>query len=153
MQKGIGDESGEIFHVHLLKDPAFVGKNRLSVDAQLLGNLGLCHSLNHVLHDLKQRIIWGIQQEYAHSISFLGVGGRKITRDLIYVARFVFLENYRYYCEHNLFDYPHKEWRMCLMGAVIPLLMMRLPVFCKAYQDRLNATMRAPLEKAVEKDE
>ena len=42
--------------------------------------------------------------------TFYAVGGHKIFRDNIYAGmRFVFQADYRYYCEHGMFDFPQAE--------------------------------------------
>jgi hypothetical protein len=104
-----------------------------------------------MLEGLAGRIVWGLDNGYRRPVSFLGVGGHKIMRDLTYMARFVFLENYKYYRKHDLFDFPHKMRMMRFMGHVIPPL-MAIPAFRKRYQRNLNQTMVAPLVKAVDEN-
>ncbi|MDD3989494.1 MAG: NAD(P)H-dependent oxidoreductase [Bacteroidales bacterium] len=46
---------------------------------------------------------------YQKSINFLGWGGIKIFRDLIYSMRGVVGEDHRFYKKHGLYDFPQKE--------------------------------------------
>lgn len=41
--------------------------------------------------------------------TFLGVGGHKIFRDLVYAQKPLFREDYRFYSEHGLLDFPQSD--------------------------------------------
>jgi multimeric flavodoxin WrbA len=104
-----------------------------------------------LLSDLSNRIIWGLETNYKQPVSFLGTGGRKLLRDINFVAGFIFVENFRYYKEHDLFDFPHSEWKMRLTGVLLRKL-LKLPGFRRKFQAQMNAKMLEPLENAVERN-
>jgi hypothetical protein len=52
-------------------------------------------------------ILWGIKHgKYTRPKTFLGVGGHKVFRDLIYTYQIIFPQDYSYYKKHKLFDWP-----------------------------------------------
>jgi hypothetical protein len=64
--------------------------------------------------------------------------------------RFVFQADYRYYCDHGLFDFPQAELKTRLLNAVfVPLV--RFPGFRKKMFADMKHHMIEPF-KAVLKD-
>ena len=58
--------------------------------------------------------------------NFLGVGGLKIFRDLVYENRGVLSADHRFYRDHGLYDYPQSRWgKRLFMEAV--LMSKRVP--------------------------
>ncbi len=107
---------------------------------------------NHItglLHALSLRVMDGLRNGVRRPPSFLGVGGKKILRDINFFTRFIFTENHRYYTEHGLFEFPHSQRMMRIMGRIIPPL-MRIEGFKKKFQAGMNEKMLAPLRKAAE---
>jgi multimeric flavodoxin WrbA len=102
-----------------------------------------------LLTALADRLSWGLENAFVRPPMFPGVGGKKILRDLNFFTRFIFTENYRYYREHDLFDFPHSQRMMRLMGRIIVPL-MRIGAFRRRFQSKMNDNMLAPLKKAVE---
>ncbi len=52
-------------------------------------------------------MLWGIENDkYAGPKTFLGVGGHKVFRDLIYTYQIIFQQDYSYYKREKLFDWP-----------------------------------------------
>jgi multimeric flavodoxin WrbA len=102
-----------------------------------------------LLHALADRIMEGLEHGVRRPPSFLGVGGKKILRDINFSTRFIFTENHRYYTRHGLFDFPHSRRTMRLMGRIIVPL-MRIEGFRKRFQAGMNEKMLAPLKKAAE---
>jgi multimeric flavodoxin WrbA len=101
-----------------------------------------------LLSALSDRMIHGLENGIRRPPSFLGVGGHKILRDINFFTRFIFTENYRYYREHGLFDFPHDQRMMRLMGRIIPPL-MRIGGFRKKFQAQMNENMIKPLREAL----
>ncbi len=102
-----------------------------------------------LLSALSDRIMAGLENGARRPPTFLGVGGRKILRDINFFTRFVFTENHRYYTKHDLFDFPHSQRTMRIVGRIIPPL-MRIKGFRKRFQSQMNEKMIAPLKKALE---
>ncbi len=102
-----------------------------------------------LLWAFSDRIMEGLEHGVRRPPSFLGVGGKKILRDINFFTRFIFTENHRYYTKHGLFDFPHSQRMMRLMGLIIVPL-MRIGGFRKRFQAGMNEKMLAPLKKAAE---
>ena len=107
-------------------------------------------SITRSIQFFAQQLVWAIDNQYAKPVSFLGVGGHLLLRDLNFLARFVFVENYKYYKQHKLLDFPQKQLKMRLVGLIIPVL-LKMPGFRKKYLRNLNATMTKPLISASKK--
>ncbi len=104
-----------------------------------------------LLRDFADRIMWGIENRYKKPTTFLGVGGHKILRDINFFTRFIFLENHKYYAEHDLFDFPHSQRQMRVMGRILPPL-LKITSFRKKFQAQMNENMIAPLKKVVKEE-
>jgi multimeric flavodoxin WrbA len=102
-----------------------------------------------LLQTLSLSVMEGLQHGVRRPPSFLGVGGKKILRDINFFTRFIFTENHRYYTKHGLFEFPHSQRMMRIMGRIIPPL-MRIDGFKKKFQAGMNEKMLAPLRKAAE---
>jgi multimeric flavodoxin WrbA len=87
--------------------------------------------LDALLDTMAGRLMQGAETGYIPPHTFYAVGGHKIFRDNIYRGmRFVFQADYRYYCEHGMFDFPRADLKTRLLNAIfIPLT--RIPGFRK----------------------
>jgi multimeric flavodoxin WrbA len=81
--------------------------------------------------------------------TFYAIGGHKIFRDSIYGGmRFVFQADYRYYCEHGMFDFPQAHLKTRLLNAIlIPLT--RIPGFRKKVFADMKHHMIEPFETVL----
>lgn len=101
-----------------------------------------------LLRDLAARLLLNIEDGAQVQPTFLGVGGHKIFRDLIYRLRFVFRADYRFYRRHGLFDYPQRDLRRRLQTAFLSLL-TAFPPTRPAFYRALTARMAASHRKIV----
>lgn len=87
--------------------------------------------LDALLDTMAQRLLACAEITYIPPQTFYAVGGHKIFRDSVYGGmRFVFQADYRYYCEHGLFDFPQADLKTRLANALfIPLT--KIPWFRK----------------------
>lgn len=67
--------------------------------------------LEGLLRNSAERLSQAALAKYQKSVNFLGVGGIKIFRDLIYGMRGVVGDDHRFYKEHGLYDFPQKDLR------------------------------------------
>jgi hypothetical protein len=74
---------------------------------------------------------------------FPAVGGHMILRDLVYEARFLFREDYRYYKSHGLFDYPQNKIGNNIANAIIYSL-MSVPGVRKVFEQNIAKGQLAP---------
>lgn len=67
------------------------------------------HYLENLLRYSANRLSQATLTNYQKSINFLGWGGMKIFRDLIYSMRGVVGDDHRFYKKHGLYDFPQKD--------------------------------------------
>ncbi|MEG2010088.1 MAG: iron-sulfur protein [Oscillospiraceae bacterium] len=84
--------------------------------------------------------------------NFLGVGGMKIFRDLIYVMRGLMRADHKFYKKNGIYDFPQKKrgtiLKMQFLGALT-----RLPGAQKHMGNKMNEGMVAPYRKIIEKQQ
>ncbi|MBU4199430.1 MAG: NAD(P)H-dependent oxidoreductase [Verrucomicrobia bacterium] len=102
-----------------------------------------------LLKDLAARLLRHVEEHTPVQPTFLGVGGHKIFRDLIYELRFVFKADYLFYAKHGLFDYPQKNIRKRLQTGFFSLL-TAIPAFRPAFYRMANSKMLEPYQKVVD---
>ena len=51
-----------------------------------------------------------METRYTPPQNFLGVGGMKIFRDLIYMMRGLMRADHKYFKSHGQYDFPQKQW-------------------------------------------
>lgn len=71
---------------------------------------------------------------YQKSVNFLGVGGIKIFRDLIYSMRGVVGDDHRFYKKNGLYDFPHKDLGKELFNLGMGLAFKSKTVRMQAYE-------------------
>ncbi len=106
--------------------------------------------LDALLGAMAENLVQGAETGYIPPHTFYGVGGHKIFRDFIYVrSKFVFQADYRYFAAHNMFDFPHAEYKNRVLNAVlIPLT--RIPGFRKKVFSDMKYHMTAPFLSVLE---
>jgi multimeric flavodoxin WrbA len=76
--------------------------------------------LDALLDSLAGRLVQGAATGYIPPQTFYAVGGHKIFRDAVYGRmRFVFQADYRYYCEHGMFDFPQADLKTRCMNVIL----------------------------------
>lgn len=89
--------------------------------------------LQALVADLAARTDRAARAKYQKGVNFLGVGGIKIFRDLIYGMRGVVRDDHRFYRERGLYDFPQrnlpKQAFNLVMGAAFTLKPVREQAF------------------------
>ncbi len=94
---------------------------------------------------LAEDLNWAAEKNHDKPATFLGVGGRKVFRDLIYKTRFIFMADHRFYKAHDHYDFPQKDIKFRVINAVVPP-MMKIPTIRKRMQQDFNKYMIKPFE-------
>lgn len=101
-----------------------------------------------LLKGLGDQIEWGIEAGFSRPPSFLGVGGHKVFRDLIYSMRGVLKADHEFYKENHLYDFPYKDYKSFALNLMFSS-MGRIPsIRSKMYKEG-NKRMISPLEKVL----
>ena len=89
--------------------------------------------LEMLLQELAGRLARAVAAQYQKSVNFLGLGGIKIFRDLIYSMRGVVKDDHRFYKERGLYDFPQRDLSKqvfnVFMGAAFRFKPVRLQAF------------------------
>lgn len=128
----------------LLEARAQVGGNFLAGVASDEGdadaNIGL----------LSNTLCFALEHQYCPPQNFLGVGGMKIFRDLIYMMRGLMRADHKFFKSHGQYDFPQKKWRtswaMYLVGAL-----MRNKKLKAKMGGKMNEGMIGPYKKVLDK--
>lgn len=99
---------------------------------------------------MAQDMCWGMENRFVMPDNFLGVGGHKVFRDLIYNMGFIFRADHRYYKQKGLYDFPQKDYKARMMNIFLgPLL--TIPQVRKGFMDKAKEGMLMPFQKVMDK--
>lgn len=90
--------------------------------------------LEGLLRDTANRLARASAAGYQKSVNFLGLGGMKIFRDLIYSMRGVVKDDHRFYKEKGLYDFPQKDIGKEMFNLGMGLAFMLKPVRIQAFE-------------------
>ena len=102
------------------------------------------------IDDLAKTLNYAIEKSYTPPQNFLGVGGKKIFRDLIWLMRGMMKADHNFYKKNGIYDFPQKSKgtviKMYLVGALISS-----PKIKAKMGNSMNEGMIAPYKKVIEK--
>jgi multimeric flavodoxin WrbA len=127
----------------LLEARAQVGGNFLAGVATDEGDL------NANIEKLSATLSYALETRYTPPQNFLGVGGMKIFRDLIYMMRGLMREDHKFFKSHGQYDFPQKQWRTSWKMYLVGALMRNKTLRAKA-GDKFTEGMVGPYKKAIE---
>jgi len=81
--------------------------------------------------------------------TFLGVGGQKVLRDLVYGLKGIFREDHIFYSAKGLYDFPQKNWGQRMFNFIVWLL-NHVPVIRKKLYESAVKEMVKKHKKVVE---
>ena len=81
--------------------------------------------------------------------NFLGVGGMKIFRDLIYQMRGFMRADHKFFKSHGQYDFPQKKWPMSLAMYLVGAMIANPKVHAKM-GSQMNEGMLMPYKKVLE---
>lgn len=97
---------------------------------------------------LAENLSYAITYKFNKPANFLGVGGSKIFRDLVYMMRGMMRADHKFYKEHNQYDFPQKHkvmsMAMYLVGAMLGSDKIRAKM-----GNKMNEGMLMPYEKIL----
>lgn len=115
--------------------------------------IGDSDRLNGLITGLAGRLVSAANSGYIRSMTFMGVGGRKIFRDDMWgKLRFPFVSDYRYYRKHGLLTFPQETDRKHRMAGAVLTLLARIPSMRKRiYGTMIKTEIVKPLAQALER--
>ena len=98
---------------------------------------------------LAATVAYAMEKQYTPPQNFLGVGGMKIFRDLIYMMRGMMRADHKFFKSHGQYDFPQKKWKTSLMMYLVGWMMGNRKLKAKM-GDKMNEGMIGPYRKVVE---
>jgi len=99
-----------------------------------------------LLSALASKTMWALEQKPQRPVSFLGVGGMKVFRDLIYVVRGLMQEDHRFYKRHGLYDFPQRQ-----IGKMLTYALTGIALRSKRVRKQASARMREAMLKRYDR--
>lgn len=127
----------------LLEARAQVGGNFLAGVATDEGDLAAA------INQLSATLAYAMETRYTPPQNFLGVGGMKIFRDLIYMMRGLMRADHRFFQSHGQYDFPQKQWKTSWKMYLVGWLMRNKKLKAKA-GSKFTEGMVGPYRKAIE---
>ena len=127
----------------LLEARAQVGGNFLAGVATDEGDL------EAAINQLSTTLAYAMETRYTPPQNFLGVGGMKIFRDLIYMMRGLMRADHRFFQSHGQYDFPQKQWKTSWKMYLVGWLMRNKKLKAKA-GSKFTEGMVGPYRKAIE---
>ncbi len=128
----------EVSHCHRL---GIVSDDNL--DAKMIGK--------HINNMVKTVEHWVANEEWTTGQTFLGVGGHKVFRDLVYHYRGVMTADYKFYKEKKLLDFPTRNFSQRLFGFL--LLTMKKIFKLKLKPKEMNEQRLKPFKNLLAKEQ
>ena len=100
---------------------------------------------------LSSKLDYALQKKLLLPQNFLGVGGLKIFRDLVYVMRGLMKQDHKFYKKHGMYDFPQKEISTILKMKLVGML-LSMPFAYKKISKRISDAMIKPYKKVIDKD-
>lgn len=98
---------------------------------------------------LSATLAYAMDTQYTPPQNFLGVGGMKIFRDLIYMMRGLMRADHKFFKSHGQYDFPQKQWKTSMMMYLVGGLMRNKKLKAKA-GGKFTEGMIGPYKKAIE---
>lgn len=127
----------------LLEARAQVGGNFLAGVATDEGDL------ETAINQLSATLAYAMETRYTPPQNFLGVGGMKIFRDLIYMMRGLMRADHRFFQSHGQYDFPQKQWKTSWKMYLVGWLMRNKKLKAKV-GSKFTEGMVGPYRKAIE---
>lgn len=107
---------------------------------------------NDEIDKMANTLEYALQHQYVPPQNFLGIGGMKIFRDLIWLMQGMMKADHKFYKKHKQYDFPQKKrgtmLKMYLVGALLSS-----PQIKAKMGNAMNEGMMAPYKKILDKIE
>lgn len=99
---------------------------------------------------LARRLEYAVVNEYVQPANFMGVGGMKVFRDLIWLMQGLMRADHKFYKAHGQYDFPQKQRGKMVAMYLVGAMMSNKKIKAKI-GNKMNEGMIAPYKKALEK--
>ena len=98
---------------------------------------------------LAASLAYSLENKNTGPQNFLGVGGMKIFRDLIYQMRGFMRADHKFFKSHGQYDFPQKKWPQSLAMYLVGAMIANPKLMSKA-GNQMNEGMLMPYKKVLE---
>ena len=98
---------------------------------------------------LADQLAYSLANKNTGPQNFLGVGGMKIFRDLIYQMRGFMRADHKFFKSHGQYDFPQKKWPQSLAMYLVGAMIANPKIMQKA-GNKMNEGMLMPYKKVLE---
>ena len=102
------------------------------------------------IDQMASTLAWALDHGHTQPKNFLGVGGMRIFRDLIWLMQGMMKEDHRFFKSHGQYDFPQKQWPTMLKMYAVGSLLANPKVLAKM-GNKMNEGMIMPYKKVLEK--
>ena len=103
-----------------------------------------------MVSDLAMRMDYCLDNSYVPPSNFLGIGGMKVFRDLIWLMQGMMKADHKFYKAHGQYDFPQKQWPTMLKMYLVGALLSSPKLMSKA-GNAMNEGMIMPYKKVLDK--
>ncbi len=115
-----------------------VGSNEFDADASI--------------DTMAAKLSYAMEQKLNLPSNFLGVGGMKIFRDLIYLMQGMMKADHKFFKAHKQYDFPQKQKGTLLKMYLVGMLLSN-PKIKSKMGNKMNEGMIAPYKKVLDKED
>lgn len=94
------------------------------------------------------KLAYALEHRITVNENFLGVGGKKIFRDLVFEMQGMMQADHKFYKENHFYDFPQKNIGTILFMKLVGLL-LRMPGSKAQMQSKMTEGMLMPYEKII----
>ena len=98
---------------------------------------------------LAASLAYSLEHKNTGPQNFLGVGGMKIFRDLIYQMRGFMRADHKFFKSHGQYDFPQKKWPQSLAMYLVGAMIANPKIMSKA-GNQMNEGMLMPYKKVLD---
>ena len=101
---------------------------------------------------LANSLCYALENKNTGPQNFLGVGGMKIFRDLIYQMRGMMRADHKFFKSHGQYDFPQKKWGQSMMMYLVGAMIAN-PKIQKKMGSKMTEGMLMPYKKVLDEIE
>ena len=98
---------------------------------------------------LSAELSYSLEHKNTGPQNFLGIGGMKIFRDLIYTMRGMMKADHRFFKSHGQYDFPQKQWPKSLAIYLVGAMIAN-PKISSKMGNKMNEGMLMPYKKVLD---
>ena len=106
--------------------------------------------VDRMVSDVAKRMDYCLDNSYVPPSNFLGIGGMKVFRDLIWLMQGMMKADHKFYKAHGQYDFPQKKWPTMLKMYLVGALLSSPQLMSKA-GNAMNEGMIMPYKKVLDK--